>query len=82
MSHSIAKSVINALIGILVRDGKVSIADRVPLAGRDADGDAGDGATVDQLLRMSSGLLFAAWFVAVGWKLFKIREQAQEQRGA
>jgi CubicO group peptidase (beta-lactamase class C family) len=56
LSQSIAKSVVNALIGILVRDGKLSIASRVPLVGRGADGDAGDGATVDQLLRMSSGL--------------------------
>jgi len=58
LSHSIAKSAINALIGILVRDGKVSTADRVALVRRDADGDVGDGATVDQLLRMSSGLPF------------------------
>ena len=56
LSHSIAKSVVNALIGILVRDNKLSIADRVPLGGRNADGDVRDGATVDQLLRMSSGL--------------------------
>lgn len=56
LSQSIAKSAINALIGILVRDGKVSIADRVALVRRGANGDVGDGATVDQLLRMSSGL--------------------------
>ena len=56
LSHSIAKSVINALIGILTREGKVSVAAPAPLAGWQADGDAGDKATIDQLLRMSSGL--------------------------
>ena len=56
LSHSIAKSVINALTGILVRDGKVSLADKVALRGRGADGDVGSVVTVDQLLRMSSGL--------------------------
>ncbi len=41
LSHSIAKSVVNALIGILVRDGKLSVPAN---------------STIDQYLRMSSGL--------------------------
>src|SRR5207247_223398 len=56
LSHSVAKSVINALVGILARDKNLSIAGTAPLAGWGADGDAGDKATLDQLLRMSSGL--------------------------
>ena len=39
-----------------MRDGRVSIASKVALRGRGRDGDASDVATVDQLLRMSSGL--------------------------
>ena len=56
LSHSIAKSVVNALVGILAREGKISIAGAAPLSGWQSDGDAGDKATVDHLLRMSSGL--------------------------
>jgi hypothetical protein len=56
LSHSIAKSVINALIGILTRQGKISAASIAPVSHWQADGDAGDAVSVDQLLRMSSGL--------------------------
>ena len=56
LSHSIAKSVINALVGILARDGKMSAATIAPIAHWQANGDAGDAVSVDQLLRMSSGL--------------------------
>ena len=56
LSHSVAKSVVNALVGILAREGKISLAGAAPLSGWQSDGDAGDKATVDQLLRMASGL--------------------------
>jgi len=50
LSHSIAKSVTNALIGILVRDGKVSL-DRTLTSPVWTEH-----LTVDQVLRMTSGL--------------------------
>jgi CubicO group peptidase (beta-lactamase class C family) len=56
LSHSIAKSVINALVGILAREGKMSASAIAPVARWQANGDAGDAVSVDQLLRMSSGL--------------------------
>jgi CubicO group peptidase (beta-lactamase class C family) len=56
LSHSIAKSVMNALVGILAREGKLSASSIAPIAHWQSDGDAGDAVSVDQLLRMSSGL--------------------------
>ena len=56
LSHSIAKSVMNALVGVLARDGKLSAATIAPTQRWQSDGDAGDAVSVDQLLRMSSGL--------------------------
>ena len=50
LSHSIAKSVANALAGILVQRGDLSVSDVVP-AGRGA-------ITVDSLLRMNAGFGF------------------------
>jgi CubicO group peptidase (beta-lactamase class C family) len=57
LSHSIAKSVISALIGILVRQGKLSVAEPVPLAAdRQAERQPRTQVTIDHLLRMDSGL--------------------------
>ena len=56
LSHSIAKSVISALGGILARDGRLSVRSEAPVAGRQEDSHAGAGVTVDHLLRMTSGL--------------------------
>jgi CubicO group peptidase (beta-lactamase class C family) len=57
LSHSIAKSVINALIGILVRQGTLSIAERVPFAApHKGEGHPRAEVTIDNLLRMDSGL--------------------------
>ncbi|MDZ7684479.1 MAG: serine hydrolase [Gammaproteobacteria bacterium] len=55
-SWSMAKSVVQALVGILVRQGKLDIYARanVPEWQRDARREI----TLDQLLRMSSGLQF------------------------
>ncbi len=56
---SMAKSVINLLVGVLVRDGKLSLTQTasVPLWHEEIADPRGD-ITVDQLLRMSSGLEF------------------------
>lgn len=56
-SWSMAKSMLQALIGIAVRDGKMSIFDRVGAPEWPA-GDPRAELTFDQLLRMASGLEF------------------------
>jgi CubicO group peptidase (beta-lactamase class C family) len=53
---SATKSVNNALLGILVRQGKLSMADPAPLAAWHAAGDPRRAITLDHLLRMQSGL--------------------------
>jgi CubicO group peptidase (beta-lactamase class C family) len=55
ISWSVAKSVLHALVGILVRDGKLDVSARVDFW---PAGDPRAAITLDQLLRMSSGL---AW---------------------
>jgi CubicO group peptidase (beta-lactamase class C family) len=56
-SWSMAKSITNALVGILVRDGRLDIMQ--PIRVREwAEGDPRSRITVDQLLRMVDGLRF------------------------
>lgn len=55
-SHSIAKTVTNALIGILVRQGKLTIDAKAPIAEWTNANDPRRAITIDQLLRMSAGL--------------------------
>ena len=50
------KSVNNALLGILVRQGKLRMEDPAPVAAWQAPGDPRRAITPDQLLRMQSGL--------------------------
>ena len=54
--HSLTKSVTNALIGILVREGKLKIDQPAPVAAWRSPDDPRRNITVDQLLRMDSGL--------------------------
>ncbi len=56
LGYSLAKSVTNALVGILVRQGKLSVAQRAPIAEWSSPYDPRHNITVDQLLRMTSGL--------------------------
>ncbi|MEQ8747013.1 serine hydrolase [Pyruvatibacter sp.] len=56
-SWSMAKSILQALIGIAVREGKMSIFDRVGAPEWAADDPRAE-LTIDQLLRMASGLAF------------------------
>jgi CubicO group peptidase (beta-lactamase class C family) len=59
LGYSMAKSVVNALVGILVRQGRLSVDQPAPVpAWRDAD-DPRRAITVDHLLRMTSGLALA-----------------------
>jgi CubicO group peptidase (beta-lactamase class C family) len=55
---SMTKSVTNALIGILVKQGRLSIYERVGIAEWSGEDDPRAEITLDQLLRMSSGLKF------------------------
>ncbi len=55
---SMAKSITNALVGILVMQGKLSIRQPISMPEWSAPGDARAKITLDQLLRMSSGLKF------------------------
>jgi len=59
MGYSVSKSVINAFIGILVRQGKLSVAQCAPVAAWSSSGDPRRSITVDELLRMTSGLAIA-----------------------
>ena len=55
---SMTKSVMNALVGILVKQGKLSLEQPVPVAEWSGAGDPRADITLDQMLRMSSGLEF------------------------
>jgi CubicO group peptidase (beta-lactamase class C family) len=57
-SWSMAKSILHALIGIAVGEGKLSTRQYAPVPAWQAEGDARAEITIDQLLRMSSGLRF------------------------
>ena len=58
LGWSMAKSITNALVGILVKQGKLDIYQPAPVPEWQADGDLRQKITLDQLLRMSSGLEF------------------------
>jgi len=58
LSHSIAKSVVNAIVGVLVRRGDLAVSDVAPVAAWRRAGDARGAITVDQLLRMNAGFGF------------------------
>jgi hypothetical protein len=53
---SVTKSVINALVGILVRQGRLSVQQSAPVAEWSDAGDPRHSISIDQLLRMTSGL--------------------------
>jgi len=58
LGWSMAKSATNALVGILVRQGKLDIMKPAPVVEWQKSQDPRRAITVDQLLRMSSGLEF------------------------
>jgi len=57
-THSLTKSLSHALIGILVREGKLRLDQPAPIPAWRRVGDPHGAVTVDQLLRMDSGLPF------------------------
>jgi CubicO group peptidase (beta-lactamase class C family) len=58
LSWSMAKSVLAALVGIAVGDGRLALDVPAPVPEWRANGDPRGAITLDQLLRMSSGLAF------------------------
>ena len=58
LGWSMTKSVTNALVGILVRQGELSLKDVALMPGWQNDDDPRRNITLDQLMRMSSGLQF------------------------
>jgi CubicO group peptidase (beta-lactamase class C family) len=55
---SLTKSVMNALVGVLVKEGRLAIDAPVPVREWQTATDPRRGITLDHLLRMSSGLRF------------------------
>jgi CubicO group peptidase (beta-lactamase class C family) len=66
ISWSVAKSVLQAFVGVLVRDGKLAPDARADLPAWRAPGDARAAITLDVLLRMSSGLAWREDYVDAG----------------
>jgi len=58
LGWSMGKSVTNALVGILVKEGKLDIMQPAPVSEWQQTDDPRKKITLDQLLRMSSGLVF------------------------
>jgi CubicO group peptidase (beta-lactamase class C family) len=63
LSWSVAKSFLHALVGVLVRDGKLATHSRADVPQWRSPGDARAAITLDQLLRMSSGLFWREDYV-------------------
>ena len=57
-AHSVTKSLVNALVGVLVRQGRLRLDQPAPLAAWRGAANPHAPITVDQLLRMDSGLPF------------------------
>ena len=58
LSHSVAKSVVNSLVGILTRQGKLQVSDPAPVAAWHGEHDPRGAITIDHLLRMNAGFDF------------------------
>lgn len=63
LGWSMTKTMMNALVGILVKVGRLAIDRPMPIPEWQAAGDPRQAITLDQMLRMSSGLTFdeSAW---------------------
>ena len=79
LGYSVSKSVINALIGILVREGKLNPYAPAPVGAWSSPADPRHSITLDQLLRMTSGLNLEesdSGFDPVSRMLFSERDMA------
>jgi CubicO group peptidase (beta-lactamase class C family) len=76
---SLTKSVINALVSILVREGRLDVHQPAPVRAWNREGDPRHAITVDHLLRMTSGLALRetnSGFDPVSRMLFLERDMA------
>lgn len=64
LSYSMAKSLTNALVGVLVREGKLSLDAPAPVAEWHKKGDPHGAITLAELLHMTSGLQFEENYVS------------------
>jgi CubicO group peptidase (beta-lactamase class C family) len=58
MGYSLAKSFVNAMVGVLVRQGRLRVSDPAPIAAWHRPGDARGAITIENLMRMTTGLDF------------------------
>ena len=65
-SWSMAKSITHALVGVLVREGRLEVLDPAPVPEWQAPGDPRRAITTDHLLRMCDGLDFVEDYVDQG----------------
>ena len=63
LGWSMSKSATNALVGILVNEGRLSLMVQAPVAEWQKPGDPRSAITLDELMRMSSGLKFGEDYV-------------------
>lgn len=63
ISWSMAKSMLHAVVGVLVREGRIDVAARADVPAWQGADDPRRDITLDQLLRMSSGLHFVEDYV-------------------
>ena len=63
LGWSMSKSATNALVGILVNEGRLSLMAQAPVAEWRKPGDPRSEITLDQMMRMSSGLKFGEDYV-------------------
>ncbi|MEX2207026.1 MAG: serine hydrolase [Myxococcota bacterium] len=66
ISWSVAKSILQTFVGLLVRDGKLAVSGRADLPAWREPGDPRAALTLDVLLRMSSGLEWLEDYVDAG----------------
>lgn len=79
LAYSVSKSVINALVGILVKQGRLDVHARAPVAAWNDPGDARHAITLDTLMRMTSGLALKeadTGFDPVSIMMFQMRDMA------
>ena len=66
LGWSMSKSVTNALVGVLVQKGRLKLDQPAPVREWQAEGDPRRAITLDQLMRMSSGLEFDEVYTPFG----------------
>lgn len=79
LGYSVSKSVVHALVGILVRQGKLDVRAPAPVVAWKDPSDPRHGMTLDQLLRMTSGLALTedgSGFDPVSIMLFRMPDMA------